>query len=75
MSAQCCYGNKTRAVMGGIDFVDLARKKDMGTDEASYGLLGITSELNGYEFRFLTEANKQVFTQDPWSFAPAWGGF
>jgi len=45
------------------------------TGEAAYGSSSITAELNGYTFNFLTEANKQAFTQDPWSFAPAWGGF
>jgi len=74
-SAQCCYGNKTSPVMGGVDFVNLATKKDKGVDEAAYGLSSITAQLNGYEFLFLTEANRKAFTDDPWSFAPAWGGF
>ena len=73
--AQCCYTNKTNAVMGGIDFVDLALNQKNMTGEAAYGSSSITAELNGYTFNFLTEANKQAFTQDPWSFAPAWGGF
>ena len=46
-SSQCCYSNKTSAVMGGIDFVDVAAKKDKGVDEASDGLPSITAQLNG----------------------------
>ena len=71
---QCCYSNKTATVMGGIDFVDLASKKQ-GTDSPVFGLESITAQLNGYTFQFLTDANKAAFEADPWSYAPAYGGF
>jgi len=60
--------------MGGIDFVDLA-SKTQGKDTAIFGIPSITAQLNGYTFQFLTVSNKAAFEADPWSYAPAWGGF
>ena len=31
--------------------------------------------LGSYPFWFKTAANKAIFDKDPWSYAPAWGGF
>jgi len=73
-SATCCYTNKGSAVMGGVDFVDLASKKQ-GVDSPVFGDSSISTTLNGYTFHFLNSANKDAFNKDPWSFAPAWGGF
>ena len=71
-SAQCCYGNKTAAVMGGVDFVDLASKQE-GKVTSSFGEAKFASTLNGYTFLFVNAANKAKFEADPWSYAPAWG--
>lgn len=60
--------------MGGVDFVDLAGKVQ-GTDSPSYGKASISATLNGYRFLFLSSQNQELFEADPWSFAPAWGGF
>jgi YHS domain-containing protein len=30
---------------------------------------------NGYQFWFSTQDNRERFIQDPWKYAPAWGGF
>jgi YHS domain-containing protein len=71
---ECCTANKTAPVMGGIDFVDLAGKTQ-GKDGPVYSGMKFTSLLNGYTFGFLSQANKDTFDADPWSYAPAWGGF
>ena len=34
-----------------------------------------TSQLSGFTFRFSSAHNKAVFDEDPWAFAPAYGGF
>ena len=34
-----------------------------------------TSSLNGFTFRFVSAHNKALFDEDPWQFAPAYGGF
>lgn len=73
-TAQCCYGNKTAAVMGGVDFVDLASKQE-GKVTSSFGETKFSTTLNGYTFLFVSEANRDKFNADPWSYAPAWGGF
>jgi|ERR1719362_146302 len=70
----CCYQDKKTAVMGGVDFVDLAHKKQ-GKDGAVFGKKKFTQKLNGYSFYFLTAANAATFKKNPWSYAPAWGGF
>ncbi|KAL7574562.1 hypothetical protein ACA910_015912 [Epithemia clementina (nom. ined.)] len=33
------------------------------------------TNFQGYQFWFATAANRDDFEQDPWRFAPAWGGF
>lgn len=73
-AADCCFTNKTAAVMGGVDFVDLASKKQ-GVDGPVFGSAAFSATLSGYTFHFLTAANRDAFNQDPWSYAPAWGGF
>lgn len=72
--ATCCYTNTSSAVMGGIDFVDLA-SGTQGQDAPRFGVPDYTTELNGYDFWFLSSENVAAFEADPWSYAPAWGGF
>ena len=73
MNATCCIGTAA-AVMGGIDFVDLAQKVQ-ATDAPAFGSAYFTSTLNGYTFHFKSDANAKAFEADPWRFAPGWGGF
>jgi YHS domain-containing protein len=61
-------------VLGGVDFFDLASKKQ-GTDGPVYGSSKFTATLSGYTFYFLNAANRDAFNSDPWAYAPAWGGF
>ena len=34
-----------------------------------------TSQLSGFTFRFSTAHNKALFDENPWQYAPAYGGF
>lgn len=34
-----------------------------------------TTQLNGFNLRFVSAHNKALFDEDPWAFAPAYGGF
>ena len=34
-----------------------------------------TSKLNGFTFRFANSHNKELFDENPWAYAPAYGGF
>lgn len=70
----CCYKTKTAPVLGGIDFVDLAAKKQ-GVDSPVFGSDAYTAELNGYSFHFTSQANADTFAAAPWTYAPACGGF
>jgi len=70
----CCYEDKNTPVMGGVDFVDLANKKQ-GQDGAVFGSSDHKKTLSGYAFHFLSAANAETFAKDPWKYAPAWGGF
>ena len=72
-SPQCCF-NSTAVVAGGVDFVDLAGKTQ-GKDAPAFGNASHTTTLNGYTFHFTSDANRAAFDADPWTFAPAWGGF
>ena len=72
--ASCCSSNHSAPVMGGVDFVDLATNKAAGA-APEFGSTKYSSTLSGYSFHFKSQANVDVFDADPWSFAPAWGGF
>ena len=72
---ECCYSNKSAPVLAGIDFVDLANSEKQGSDGPKRSNMAFSSTLNGYLFGFLSQANKDTFDADPWSYAPAWGGF
>lgn len=60
--------------MGGVDFVDLAHKRQ-GKDGAVFGSAQFARNLSGYVFHFVSAENAATFEADPWTFAPAWGGF
>ena len=73
--ASCCYKNTSAPVLGGVDFVDLAFKKKQGTDAPAMGTADFVEYLNGYPFHFTSANNAKTFANDPWAFAPSWGGF
>lgn len=62
-------------VLAGVDFVDLFENKKDGVDKPDFGTSSITAELNGYAFWFKTASNRDKFQANPWTYAPAWGGF
>jgi YHS domain-containing protein len=72
-NATHCYTNKTAVALGGVDFVDLASKAP--TDLPSFGNAQFSARLSGYTFHFLSSANRDAFSADPWTYAPAYGGF
>lgn len=72
-NATHCYTNKTAVALGGVDFVDLATKA--ATAVPSIGSSDFSATLSGYTFHFLNAANRDAFNADPWTFAPAYGGF
>ena len=72
--ASCCSSNHSAPVMGGVDFVDLATNKAAGA-APDFGEARFSVSLSGYSFHFKSQANADAFDADPWSFAPAWGGF
>ena len=73
--ATCCQKTSTGPVLGGIDFVDLATKRQ-GKDAPIFGVSSFSATLNNYTFLFSSgAANAKTFEASPWSFAPAWGGF
>lgn len=73
-TSPCCFTNSTPAVLGGVDFVDLAGLTQ-GTGVPSFGSAEFTATLNKYTFHFKSAANAAIFKGSPWSYAPAWGGF
>lgn len=42
---------------------------------AMRGLPEFAYNFNGYQFWFSTAENRELFKEDPWKYAPAWGGF
>ena len=56
------------------DFVDLATNKAAGA-APDFGEARFSATLSGFSFHFKSQANADAFDADPWSFAPAWGGF
>lgn len=65
--------------LGGIDVVDFANLKESSWtaagDAPTKGSSQFTGKLNGYDFYFKDAANQAMFAADPWTYAPAWGGF
>jgi len=62
-------------VLSGIDFVDLFENKKESVDAPEFGSSSVTTTLNGYKFWFKSAANRDKFAADPWTYAPAFGGF
>ena len=44
-------------------------------DGPTAGVAQYKATLNGYSFHFKNAANAATFAADPWTWAPAWGGF
>ena len=44
-------------------------------DGPTAGVAQYNATLNGYSFHFKNAANAATFAADPWTWAPAWGGF
>ena len=74
MDTSCCTKTSTGPVLGGVDFVDLATKKQ-GNDAPAFGSAAYSATLNNFTFYFVSAANAAAFNSSPWTFAPAWGGF
>lgn len=70
----CCYTNHTPPVLGGVDFVDLLKQQAPFTAPL-FGTRAFTAMLNGYAFYFVSEANRDAFNDNPWAWAPRYGGF
>merc|ERR1711959_339272 len=62
-------------VLGGIDFVDFENLKEStwttAGDPPTKGSSQFKSSLNGYDFWFKNQANRDKFAADPWRYAPA----
>lgn len=43
--------------------------------KAVRGLPKYAYNFEGYQFWFSSQENRQLFMEDPWKYAPAWGGF
>jgi len=73
---KCCTRDKY-PVFDGIDVVAFAQLAEgaepvFGTKLYPAKLLTSTS---AYLFYFSSEENRQIFLDDPWAYAPSWGGF
>lgn len=63
-------------VLLGFDVVQyhfIPAYKDGGV--AVRGLPEYAYNFNGYQFWFSTAENRELFINDPWKYAPAWGGY
>jgi len=67
--------DKKYPVLAGVDFVDLRENKKESVDKPEFGTSDVTATLNGYTFWFKSTANRDKFASDPWTYAPAFGGF
>ena len=74
MDTACCQKSSNGPVLGGVDFVDLATKRQ-GKEAPAFGSAAHSATLNNFTFHFLSGENAAAFKASPWSFAPAWGGF
>lgn len=82
-------GKTIGPVLGGYDMVAYQRTLSagdlgvMGSEEYSYNLLstdlstGSSSRMvpTNYTFYFASEENRRIFSQNPWKYAPRFGGF
>jgi len=72
----CCTDSAFPA-LGGIDVVNLFSQPEntlplMGTPEFSATL---STGAGDWQFWFVNEDHKDLFVEDPWKYAPSWGGF
>jgi len=72
-----CCADPTFPVVGGIDVVELFSQPEdsmpnIGSPLFQYKLQTSTGV---YTFRFISEENRRKFFEDPWKYAPAYGGF
>uniref|UniRef100_A0A7S2V0M0 TLDc domain-containing protein n=1 Tax=Fibrocapsa japonica TaxID=94617 RepID=A0A7S2V0M0_9STRA len=72
----CCC-DPEYAVLGGVDVVEMYNLYEFDLpkigDEQYAAYLPTSSGF--YRFLFINEENLETFKEDPWSYAPAWGGF
>jgi len=61
------YKSAATGVIGSPDYASELR--------TNVGGKGNPAKYANYTFYFSSEANKQAFDKDPWSFAPVYGGF
>jgi len=72
-----CCSNANYPAMGGIDVVEMfsleagALPKMGDPTIATY----LPTSAGFWKFQFISEENKNLFMQDPWHYAPAWGGY
>mmetsp|Transcript_24344 Transcript_24344/g.41851 ORF Transcript_24344/g.41851 Transcript_24344/m.41851 type:complete len:210 (-) Transcript_24344:41-670(-) len=72
-----CCSDMEMPVMGGIDVVNLFFQEPdtmpiMGDDSIAVYL---PTSTGFYKFLFSSESNRDLFIQDPWHYAPTWGGY
>jgi len=73
---ECCT-DRNYPVLGGIDVVALGdvhkgNPPVLGTLDFPAAL---PTKVGAYVFLFSSKVNQQLFIQDPWKYAPKWGGF
>jgi len=72
----CCSNPKFPA-MGGIDVLQLHFQEPgtlpvLGNPDISANL---QTSAGSWEFLFVSTENRDIFLQNPWKYAPAWGGY
>jgi YHS domain-containing protein len=70
---QCC-SDTSLPVLGGYDLIEVwyVRQPQVGSPEFAHKL---STSFGDFTFHFISEANRDMFAQDPWFFAPKYGGF
>jgi hypothetical protein len=72
-----CCSDEDKPVMGGVDFVALHSQTEgspvtFGSEQyATY----LPTNAGFWKFLFVSEENRNVFMQNPWKYAPAYGGY
>jgi len=74
--AVCC-ADPTLPVVGGIDVVELFSQPAHTLPKIGSSIYTSTLQTSTgtYIFRFLSDENRDKFNEDPWKYAPAYGGF
>lgn len=74
-----CCSDQDLPVLGGIDVVAVRDLDSRTTAVPPFGTADnvaiLLSDLGEYMFFFQSEANRNKFLEDPWYYAPAYGGF